>query len=141
MLRGVDFRAKAWDVFPNLANVMDVLAYDWYIDDVDMNYFKFQSGRYSGREFKNALAEITELSFARIRRYPIGANVCEINCYEDWRKSACDLLILFYDGGFFEIYAKEEKLIHEIFKLCRKTNLEHIEFLTDENDVRTHMYF
>lgn len=141
MLRGIDFQAKAWEFFPKLVSVMDVLAYDWYIDDVDMNYFKFQSGRYTGRKFKKVLADITELSFARIRRYPFGVSVREINCYEDWRQSACDLLILFYDGGIFEIYAKEEGLIHEIFKLCQKNNLEHIEFLTDENDARTHMYF
>ena len=142
MLRGVSFKWDcAEDFFSVLNQLMDVAAYDWSIDDVELNDFEFPSGRLSGEAFKNVLCELSRLSFARIRRYPIGSPVHNMNTYEDYLESNCDVLILFFDGGFYELYEKDEDLIHRTFQLCTKKGFDRVEYTTDENDGRYRMYF
>lgn len=42
MLREVRFTGSGGgDFFPDLDSLMDVSMYDWYIDDVDLNYFYY----------------------------------------------------------------------------------------------------
>lgn len=142
MLRGVTFQwDRAEDFFLNLALLMDVITYDWYVDDIDLNGFEFQSGKFSGAAFKNILCKLSLLSFVRIRRYPIGSAVNDMDTYQDYLESDCDMLVLFYDGGFYELYEKDEDLIHRTFQLCAEKGFDQVEYTTDENDQRYRMYF
>lgn len=144
MLRGVSFESDhAGNFFPYLEKLMDVAKYEWYVDDVDLNYIEFRPGRYSGSEFKEALEELAGLSFARVRRYPVGSEVREMNAYEDYLQSDCSFLLLFYDGGYYQVYAKEEALTHRIYHLCAEMDQEfdHAEYVDDDNDERTRMFF
>jgi len=121
--------------------LMDVSSYDWYIDDVDLNYISFPSGKYRGEEFQNVIEKLSVLSFARIMRYPIGMPMDHIDEYKDYIKSNCDLLILFYDGGFFEIYEKNEDMISKTMDLCLKSGFKNIQYLYDSDDARDYMHF
>ena len=142
LLRGVSFEENnAENVFRALDTAMNTLSYDWYIDDVDLNYFYFRSGKYDGQEFKNALDVISRLSFARIRRYPAGAPIDCIDEYEDFVKSECDFLMLFYDGGFFEIFEKEERVILKTMDFCLNFGFENAEYIYDAEDSRSYMHF
>ncbi len=142
LIRGVSFEeSNAENVFLNLHALMDISRYNWYIDDVDLNYFCFPSGKYSGKEFKDALDRVSALSFARIRRYPAGVPVDCIDEYEDYVKSDCDILILFYDGGFFEIYEKEGRMISKTMDFCLNCRFENVKFLYDSDDARSYMHF
>ena len=142
MLRGISFiEDNAENFYSNLPKLMDISLYDWYIDDLDLNYFYFRAGKYSGEEFKYSLEAISTLSFARIRRYPAGSPIGCIDDYEDFAKSACDLLILFYDGGFYELYEKEEKLIFETMAFCQNYGFEKTEYIRDSNDERRQMHY
>lgn len=142
MLRGVSFEENnAGNVFCHLSTAIDILPYDWYIDDVDLNYFYFRPGKYSGKEFNDALNSISELSFARIRRYPVAAQVDCIDEYDDFAKSDCDLLMLFYDGGFYEVYAKKKETISGLMDFCLKSGFEKVEYIRDFDDPRSYMHF
>ena len=142
MVRGVCFKENnAENVFLHLHTLMDISKYDWYIDDVDLNYFFFRPGKYSGSEFKEVLDTISTLSFARIRRYPVGMPVDCIDEYEDYVKSSCDFLILFYDGGFYEIYEKEPTMISKTFNFCLDYRFQDVAYIYDAANERTYMHF
>jgi len=142
MLRGISFvESNAENFFQRLSVLMDIPSYDWYIDDVDLNYIYFRSGKYSGEEFQNVLDKISVLSFARIRRYPMGMPVDDIDEYNDYIKSNCDILILFYDGGFFEIYEKKEDMISKTMDLCLNSGFEHVKYIHDSESTRSYMHF
>ena len=142
MLLGISFEeSNAENVFQRLSTLMDFTSYDWYIDDVDLNYINFRSGKYSGEEFQNVVDKISILSFVRIRRYPLGMLVDYIDEYEDYIKSSRDLLILFYDGGFFEIYEKNEDMISKTMDFCLNSGFENIKYLHDSDDARSYMHF
>ena len=142
MVRGVCFKENnAENVFLHLHTLMDISKYDWYIDDVDLNYFFFRPGKYSGSEFKEVLDTISTLSFARIRRYPAGVPADRIDQYADYVQSRCDFLLLFYDGGFYEIYAKEPGLLSKILDFCINSGFEDVDTITDASDERNVMHF
>ncbi len=142
MLRGVRFTGNGGgDFFPNLDSLMDVSMYDWYIDDVDLNYLYYRDGRYSGLEFQKALSELPALSFARVRRYPVGLDVNPIDTYEEYLASSCDVFILFYDGGYYDVYTKEEDLSHRTYQLCVERGYDDVEYIEDGKDGRYRMHF
>ena len=140
--QGISFEeCNVENFFHHLCESMNVMLYNWYIDDVDLNYFYFRSGKYSGKEFKDVLNVVSELSFARIRRYPADVQIDCIDEYEDFIKGDCDLLILFYDGGLFEIYGKEEGMISSIMDFCLSSGLENAKYIYDSDDTRSYMHF
>lgn len=140
MLRGVGFVENAAEkVFLHFAKLMDIAMFQWYVDDVELNYIHFREGKYSGSEFKDALGGLSSLSFARIRRYPPKASIHNIDEYNDYIESECDSLFLFYDGGYFELYAKDPNLIHTVFKLGSENGFDRIHYIDD--DARSWMHF
>lgn len=139
--RGIIFKGDIAEFFSSLSELMDVSIYDWYVDDIELNYFDFRSGKFSGAEFNNALNDFSGLSFVRLRRYPIKSVIKQIDTYDDYLESKCDFLVLLYDGGLFEIYSKEENLIHKIFEWCLVKCFDHIKYIDDDNDQRSYMHF
>lgn len=142
MLRGINFEEdNAENVLFKLDSIMNLTQYTWYIDDTELNFYIFPCKECSGKEFKDMLEELSLLSFARIRRYPIGAQIDCIDEYEDFVKSDCDFLMLFYDGGFYEIFGKDEKLLLDVMDLCLKEGYEKARYVYDGNDERHYMHF
>ncbi len=146
MLRGIELKDNEQMIFSDLHALMEIEKYDWYIDDVELNYFYFRPGKYTGEEFAKSLETILTLSFIRVWRFPPNTDealmkATPMDKYEDFVKSACDLLILFYDGGFCEIYSKEEKLTVQIMESCKRKNYEEVEYKYDHNDARTSLSY
>lgn len=120
---------------------MDVSTYDWYIDDVELNYFEFPMGRFSGAAFKGLMAELPSLSFVRLRRYPSGAKIDTVETCEDFAESACDALILFYDGGLCELFVKDKALIHSAYSFCADSGIDGLCYSYDAPGKRSCMHF
>lgn len=139
--RGIIFVGDIPVFFSSLSELMDVSVYDWYVDDIELNYFDFRSGKFSGAEFNNALNDFSRLSFVRLRRYPIDSVIKQIDTYDDFLESECDFLVLLYDGGLFEIYSKEENLIYKICEWCSVKCFDHIKYVDNDNDQRSYMHF
>ena len=106
-----------------------------------MPYISFREGQYSGAEFKAALNDLSASSFARIRQYPANASIHSIDEYQDYAESECESLILFYDGGFFELYSKDVDRLHAVFKFGSKNGFDRIKYIDDSTDARSWMHF
>lgn len=146
MLRGLECLCDPDLFFSALPVAMDLSAYDWHIDDVEWNYFYFRPGKYTGKDFLSSISDFSCLSFVRIRRFPSGTDeefmkAEPMEKYEDFLNGACDLLILFYDGGFTEIYAKDENLTRRMMDVFGKAGVQKLEAKYDHNDGRTRMSF
>ncbi len=142
MLRGASCEDNnAISFFGKLTQLMNVEQYDWYADDLELNYIYFCPGLYQGLELVEAMEEISSLSFIRLRRYPKGAAIDPIDDYQGFVRSQCDYLILYYDGGYLEMYGKDERLILKTLDLFRKENYQKIRCTTDSNDGRRCMHF
>jgi hypothetical protein len=146
MLRGLECLCDPEPFFETLPSTVDLTAYDWYIDDVELNYFYFRPGKYTGKDFLSSISDFFCLSFVRIQRFPLGTDeefmkAQPMEKYEDFLSGACDLLILFYDGGFTEIYAKDEKLTLRMMDAFKEAGAEKLEAKYDHNDGRTGMHF
>ena len=64
------------------------------------------------------------------------ADTEEINNYDDFLNSNCELAILIYDSIHVEIYCKDESAI-EAIKCKLSDAYENVEYITDLNDIRT----
>lgn len=140
-LRGVSFQIHGNDFIEHICKLMNVLDYDWYIDDMMANFADFRDGFYSGAEALEFFNHPDQLMFARIRRYPRGSIIGEIDTYAEYVNSECDLFILFYDNGYYQVYAKQIELIRAMYELCASERYINAEYITDTNDGRTRMSY
>lgn len=142
MLRGVSFEGDGLGNFiRSFDEVFNVLAYEWYVDDIESNYLSFRAGEYTGTELRASLEKMSALSFVRLRRYRVGSSVRSIDEYKEYADSDCDVLILFYDGGSYEVYAKSESLIRELYAFCINRGFERTAYIDSTTDSRYSMHF
>ena len=142
MLRGVSFEGDGLGNFiRSFDEVFNVSAYKWYIDDIESNYLSFRAGEYTGTELRASLEGLSALSFVRLRRYRADSSVRRIDEYKDYADSDCDVLILFYDGGVYEVYAKSEELIRKLYAFCVGSGFERAAYIDSATDSRYSMHF
>ena len=128
--------------FAKLLLVMDISMFDWYIDDTDLNYFDVEcGGLYHGDEVEEVFHSCESLSFARIRRYAHYSNVEDVDTIDDYMSGKCNMLILFYDGGDFEIYDKNPSEIIEIYELCRLCGCDEVRYIDVRTEPRQVLHF
>lgn len=139
MNRGVTFET---DLFlSRLPFIMDVKPYDWIIDDTELYNPGQPEGRFTGVEFEELMKNGREYVFVRMRRYPVGAEIADVADYNGYLASECSFVLLCYDGGFYEIYDKDEREIEAIYNECIRIGCDKLEITTDENDGRYCFHF
>ena len=97
-------------------------------------------GIYLPNEFKDAIAKEHIPLFIRIRAYPLkwyGQEIEEVEDYQCFMKSRCEIVLLCSDGGYYEIYAKNPDVLQSIRESCQRIKHNQLEYITDQNDGRT----
>lgn len=61
----------------------------------------------------------------------------DIFTYEDFLVSQCEIVLLIVDSSYVTIYAKDEHVIDCIHRKAVQNGYENIEYITDENNLRT----
>jgi len=142
MIRGFRFNSNApEEVFVLIESLKNQRGFQWVIDDLELNHYEVSKGVYDNSEFRDAVSDLSFLSFARLRRYLISSDIEEIDTYQDFFNSDCDFLVLFYDGGIFEIYSKLAEKERVLFEQALSNEVLNIGYITDENDERFVMHF
>ncbi|GAB6548734.1 MULTISPECIES: DUF2691 family protein [Bacillus] len=128
---------------------IDITLFDWRVENEE-SYFVLSDGLgpelfsednkvMSGLELKKLIKDnIYYLIFADLKAYPIGEVLEEIETYEEFKESKCELVLLVADCTYVTIYAKDQKAIELMYENARNQGF-YVEYVTDENDGRTRL--
>ena len=72
--------------------------------------------------------------------YPENTDYEEIETYEDFLNSNCEMIILLYDFYYLEIYSKNQTWIQKLMHTAINTPGAVVEEKYEETDARTIMY-
>ena len=77
------------------------------------------------------------LIFADIKAYPKGKNPTNIETYEEFVNSDCELVLLVVDSVYFTIYCKDREKLESLYNNAKLKGFDDLQYITDENDTRT----
>lgn len=97
---------------------------------------------YTGEEL-NALVEVDHfVVFLRLEAYFSKIVNSEIETYADFKESSCQMILLISDCENVEFYIKDKNLLKNCLEeFSKNKKYKSIEYITDENDSRTRMFF
>ncbi|QIW80128.1 DUF2691 family protein [Bacillus tequilensis] len=75
--------------------------------------------------------------FVELQAFPLGKTVIQVQTYEEFVDSDCALVLLIADSSYVSIYCKNKNDIEKLYFNALKNFFEDVQFITDENDVRT----
>lgn len=127
-------------------NNIEIRNYNWYnidnqseIYDETLNFSFFNKNCYSGEDFFNIIQLNYFIDFLKIQAY-LGSDRYEnINSYEDFINSDCQMIILIYDCKYVEIYSKNEMEIYAIYQSAKNNKYMNISYITENNRDRNIM--
>lgn len=79
------------------------------------------------------------LIFADLKAFPKGKNVSDIERYEEFLNSDCQLVLLIVDSTYTTIYCKDKAILGCLFQNAKDLGFNNVEHITDENDGRTRL--
>ncbi|PEF34269.1 DUF2691 family protein [Bacillus wiedmannii] len=134
-----------WKVLKSI----NITSFDWRVENEE-SYFVLSDGLgpelfsednkvMSGLELKKLIKDnIYYLIFADLKAYSKGEEVVDIETYEEFKESKCELVLLVADCTYVTIYAKDQKKIELMYENARNQGY-YVEYVTDENDGRTRL--
>lgn len=152
MIRGISFKVSQdqdrilWEIFQGI----DVSKYIWYNiqsqneawcrrDNEILDKTFLKKSRYRGQEFLERIREKHFIVFLKLEAFEEETADYEVHSYEEFKESACKILLLIYDCEFVEIYVKEKKLTEALYSNGEKWGFSDMEFISEETDQRIRM--
>ncbi len=126
-------------------NFSDIVFDHYYFSVADASVFSHgRKIEIPERFLPNYFQELIQKSFVGERLvlhlYPKNADYEEIENYEDFQKSKCEMIILLYDFYYLEIYCKNQTWIQKLIHTASNTQGAVVEEKYEEKDIRTTMY-
>lgn len=144
MIRGIKFEIpNSYGSYINeILNGIDLKQYKWKVDEdeiyLDDEHSLFPYEVISGVDFKKTISRFSYyIVFAKLQAYSPNSNFCELNDYDDFLKSNCELVIFFIDSIFVDIYSKDKEVINKIKNNAERWKFKGISYITDKNDRMT----
>lgn len=144
MCRGISFKVpNEWGTILNdILQGINCDDYIWAIDEDevfgDEGDFLFKTDRLSGKMFNEMISSSSYyVVFLNLKAFPNNKNVSEINDYNDFVKSNCEIAMFVCDNVFVDVYVKNQQIIEIVYKNAIKHQFSGIQFITDSNDRRT----
>ena len=151
MKRGISFEIpnEYGTILREVFKPIDTTVFSWRIgngesyivvdDEVDEALFSEDKKAIEGTELKKLLDNNKfYIVSADLQAYPKGG-FTEIETYEDFIESHCELVLLVVDSCYFTIYCRNKETIELLYKNAADCGFEDIEYITDENDTRTRL--
>ncbi|MDF9557716.1 DUF2691 family protein [Bacillus tropicus] len=124
-------------------------SYDWWVGSeesylvarggLDEALFPEEPSVMEGSDLNRLFkANVYYLIFADLKAYPKGEEARDIETYEEFKESKCEVAVLVVDAQYIQIYAKEQKAIELIYENAHDLGF-YVEYVTDENDGRTRL--
>lgn len=126
---------------------IDISSFDWWVGSeesylvarggLDEALFPEEPSIVEGSDLKRLFKEnIYYVIFADLKAYPKGEEVVDIETYEEFKESKCELVLLVADCTYVTVYAKDQEAIELMYENAIDQGF-YVEYVTDENDGRT----
>ncbi|MBJ7947474.1 DUF2691 family protein [Bacillus cereus group sp. N24] len=135
-----------WKVLKSI----DISSFDWWVGSEE-SYLVARGGLdealfpeepsivVEGSDLKRLVKDnIYYVIFADLKAYPKGEEVVDIETYEEFKESKCELVLLVADCTYVTVYAKDQKAIELMYENALNQGF-YVEYVTDENDGRTRL--
>lgn len=149
MKRGVSFEIpnKYGSLLGEALKPIDITAFSWRIgngesyiivnNELDKELFSGDKEVIEGVELRSLLENNKYyVIFADLQAYPKG-ELSNIETYDEFLKSNCELILLVVDSCYVTIYCKNKGTIELLYKNATDCGFEDVIYITDENDTRT----
>lgn len=130
----------------DMLSPVDIHAYSWFVSgeesyrvkngELDQPLFPEES-EVDGETFSHLIHQDEHyLIFANLKAFSKGT-IKDIETYEVFRESHCELALLIVDSTFVDIYCKDEPLLESLYQHTLTCGFEDVSYLTNANDTRT----
>ena len=143
-MRGISFNLK--NDYNKILSIIfkdvDLAKYNWNISEDEVYLHNsdiplFNKDFFNGNEFYNLISDQEYLVIAaNIRAGFHKETIPEMNDYNEFYHSQCQINLFCTDVFYYEIYAKDKKVLETIKSNCINNAFEKIEDITEENDGR-----
>ncbi|MGP4041859.1 DUF2691 family protein [Gracilibacillus sp. D59] len=79
------------------------------------------------------------LIFVDLKAYSKGKNQEDIETYEDFLNSDCELVLLVVDSIYATIYCKEREQLERLYDNAQIKGFDNLQYITENNDTRTRL--
>lgn len=76
--------------------------------------------------------------FANIQLYDKSINLIDINTYEDFMNSDCQLILFVTDNIFVDIYANNDEMLDKIYQNAKKYNFDNMKIIHSKDSIKKH---
>ncbi|APA04042.1 MULTISPECIES: DUF2691 family protein [Bacillus] len=112
-------------------------AYIEFKEDTDTDLFPQNQRIIQGQELRQRLeGNPYYMIFAELKAFP-GGMVTEINTYEEYLESSCELVLLIADCSYVTLYCKDPVMLEALYQQAVQCGFHRVDYVTDENDART----
>lgn len=146
--RGIHFKIpNTYGCFlADMLSPIDITSYSWFIGGEESYHVKNgdlhhplfpEETEMDGETFSHLIHQDEHyLIFANLKAFSNGP-VKDIETYEAFRKSNCDLALLIVDSTFVDMYCKNQQMIESLYTHALSHSFEDVAYLTDANNTRT----
>lgn len=95
----------------------------------------FTNDELNGQEFLECIKlESYYLIYADIKALKGRLQITNINTYDDFVNSSCEIALFYTDSVEIELYCKNIKLLKQIINNCKRFGFGDLQVLTEESD-------
>ncbi|RAV21517.1 DUF2691 family protein [Paenibacillus contaminans] len=146
-MRGISFEIPneygKW--LPNILKPIDCKEYNWIIgageeyklqDNDLVSLFPDDVDILKGKELLQFIdtTEPQYIIFADLKAFPLESNLLEIDSYEDFLISDCELILLIVDSVYTSLYCKDVETLNELYANASSLNVDSLTYITDDNN-------
>ncbi|MGG4266651.1 DUF2691 family protein [Peribacillus simplex] len=148
MKRGISFEIpnEYGTLLGEVLKPIDITVFSWRIgngesyivvdNELDEELFSEDKKAIGGAELKNLLENnMYYIIFSDLQAYPKG-EFFDIETYEEFIESQCELILLVVDSCYVTIYSKNKETTELLYKNATECGFEDVKYITDENDTR-----
>ncbi|MFK4289220.1 hypothetical protein ABH955_000541 [Bacillus sp. RC240] len=128
---------------------IDISSFNWWVGSeesylvarggLDEALFPEEPSIVEGSDLKRLFKDnIYYVIFADLKAYPKGEEVVDIETYEEFKESKCELVLLVADCTYVTVYAKDQEAIELMYENAIDQGF-YVEYVTDENEGRTRL--
>lgn len=146
MKRGISFEIpnQYGKFLGEIVSPLDVASFNWGIDGES---YTVEKGEIKEPLLPDEIMDGSALServknnfyyciFADLKAFPKDKQIKEINTYDEFLKSDCQVVLLLVDCSFVTIYCKDSSTLELLYGHAKSHGFDGLEYVTEENDKR-----